>query len=162
MAQEELARITASPLRRLIGVGAMLGLGALMVYMVFTTPTMGLGWKALLFVMGVTALWVAQIMWQATSHALILTEEALTDSDGTLVARLDQIAKVDRSPFAMKPSNGFVMTLKEPGPRVWRPGLWWRAGRRVAIGGVTSGAQTRPVADIMTHLIADKDEKTGL
>jgi hypothetical protein len=159
MAKQELARITASQSRRVIGVGALMGLGALMFYMGLSTQGMHFAWKATLCVLGVGALWASQIMWQATGHVLILTDDALTDSDGTLVARLDQIAKVDRGMFAMKPSNGFLVILKEPAPHVWRPGLWWRLGRRVAIGGVTSGSQTRPVADIMTHLLTEKAEK---
>ena len=80
------------------------------------------------------------------------------DSDGTVIARLDNIEKVDRSAFAMKPSNGFLIILKEPGPRVWRPGLWWRLGRRVAVGGVTNGAHTRPMADMMKLKLAGDQE----
>lgn len=157
MAQDELARITASASRRVIGVGSMMGLGALMVYVALSTPEMAFGWKGLLVLLGIAALVLAQLMWQSTGHALILTEDSLTDSDGTVVARLDDVAKVDRGMFAMKPSNGFIVLLKEPGPWAWRPGLWWRLGRRVAIGGVTAGSQTRPVADIMIHLLSERD-----
>lgn len=157
MAQQELARITASASRRVIGVGSMMGLGALVVYVALSTPEMALGWKAVLVALGIVGLVLAQLMWQSTGHVLILTEEALTDSDGTVVARLENVAKVDRGMFAMKPSNGFLVILKEPGPRAWRPGLWWRLGRRVAVGGVTAGSQTRPVADVMIHLLHDRD-----
>ena len=153
MAAEELARITTSAPRRVIGVGSMLGLGALMLWLSLTTADMALPWKLLLAVIGGGAVWAGQVMWEATGHALILTEDALTDSDGTVVARLDQIEKVDRGMFAMKPSNGFLIILKKPAPRVWRLGLWWRWGRRIAIGGVTARSQTRPLADIMTHLL---------
>lgn len=159
MATQELARITASATRRVIGVGAMLGLGALLLYMALATGGMHLLWQLTLAAVGLGALWLAQKTWTATGHALVLTEEALTDSDGTVLARLDQIERVDRSAFAMKPSNGFLVILKEPGPRVWRPGLWWRMGRRVAIGGVTAGSQTRPVADIMTQLLMQSKDK---
>lgn len=157
MAEEELARITTSASRRLIGVVSMLGLGGLMLWMAFMTAGMALGWKVMLIALGAGALWAGQVMWQATGHSLILTEEALTDSDGTVVARLDEIEKVDRGMFAMKPSNGFIIILKEPGSRVWRLGLWWRLGRRVAIGGVTAASQTKPVADIMTHLLSQRN-----
>lgn len=156
MANEELARITASPGRRLIGVVAMGGLGALLLYLALSEAGMEMIWKLLLAVGGGLALWLAHRTWEATGHALILTEEALSDSDGTVLARLDNIELVDRSAFAMKPSNGFLIVLKEPAPRVWRPGLWWRLGRRVAIGGVTSGAHTRPVADIMKLKLAER------
>ena len=146
----EIARITASVSRRVIGVGAMLLLGGLLVYVGLSTPGMGLAYAGLLVVLGLAALWLAVRMWEVTGHALILTDEAFVDSDGTVIARLDEIEKVDRSMFAMKPSNGFLIVLKEPGARVWRPGLWWRMGKRVAIGGVTAGSATKPMADMNT------------
>lgn len=154
MAAEEEMRISASPGRRLIGVGTMTALGALVLYLALTEAGMGLGWKLVLAAGGGVALWLAHRMWEATGHALILTEEALMDSDGTVIAELDNIEKVDRSAFAMKPSNGFLIVLKVPGPRVWRPGLWWRIGRRVAVGGVTNGAHTRPMADMIKLKLA--------
>ncbi|CUH77877.1 hypothetical protein [Tropicibacter naphthalenivorans] len=153
MQDTEIARVSASAPRRVIGVAAMMGLGALLLYVALATPP-SLMWQAFLVVLGIAALWGGQMLWQATGHALILTEEALVDSDGTVVARLEDIAKVDRSPFALKPSNGFLLILKEPSSRVWRPGLWWRTGKRVAVGGVTSGAETKPVADMIALRIA--------
>lgn len=146
---EELMRIETSAPRRVIGVGAMLLLGALLVWVAFSEPPENRLWQLFLVVVGGFALWFSARMWEATGHALILTEEALIDSDGTVLARLDEIEKVDRSAFAMKPSNGFLILLKSPAKRAWRPGLWWRWGKRIAVGGVTSGAATKPVADMM-------------
>jgi hypothetical protein len=154
MPDTELARITASAPRRLIGVGTMLCLGALLVYVGFATPGIALPYAVLLIGLGIAALWLSARMWQTTGHALVLTEEAFTDSDGTVIARLDEIEKVDRSMFAMKPSNGFVIILKEKAATAWRPGLWWRMGRRVAVGGVTAGSATKPVADMIALRIA--------
>ena len=156
MAEEELARITASAPRRVIGVVAMAGLGGLLIYVGMAEPPARLGWQVFLLVLGGFALWFATRLWESTSHALILTEDALVDSDGTVLARLDEIEKVDRSMFAMKPSNGFLIILKAPGTRAWRPGLWWRMGRRVAIGGVTAGSATKPVADLMTVKLQER------
>ena len=154
---QELARIETSAGRRVIGVGAMCVLGALLLYVALAEPPAHFLWQAFLLVLGGFALWFATRMWEATSHALILTDEALVDTDGTVLARLDEIAKVDRSTFAMKPSNGFLVILKAPQSRAWRPGLWWRMGRRIAIGGVTSGAATKPVADMIAVQIATQD-----
>lgn len=155
-AQEELARIETSASRRLIGVGAMLLLGALLVYVALAEPPANVAWQLFLLAVGAFALWFSARMWASTGHALILTKDALSDSDGTVIATMDQIAKVDRSMFAMKPSNGFLLILKEPGARAWRPGLWWRIGKRVAVGGVTSGAATKPVADMIAFQLAER------
>lgn len=153
MSDTELARIKASAPRRVIGAGAMIGLGGLMLYLALATPPANPVWLVFLIGCGLFALWLAQVLWISTSRELILTDDALRDDQGKLVAQIDQIEKVDRGAFAMKPSNGFVIFLKEPAPRAWFPGLWWRLGKRVAIGGVTSGAQTKPVADIITMKI---------
>jgi hypothetical protein len=146
---QELARIRASAPRRVIGVSVMSLLGALVLYVGMAVPPQNLLWQIFLLVAGVSALLVAQLMWRATALDLVLTKEALTDTAGEELARLDNIARVERSAFAMKPSNGFLIVLKSPEKTVWRPGLWWRMGRRVAIGGVTAGSQTKPVADMI-------------
>ncbi|MFZ7093211.1 hypothetical protein [Primorskyibacter sp. 2E233] len=157
MEHEELARIGASAPRRMIGVGALLGLGGLLLYVGLATPMNSVLWQAVLIVCGLIALWASQMMWRATAIELILTEEGLFEDTGAVLARMDEIAKVDRSPFALKPSNGFLIILKEARPRAWRPGLWWRTGKRVAVGGVTSSGVTKPVADIMILRIAQRD-----
>ncbi|WP_425099745.1 hypothetical protein [Tropicibacter sp. S64] len=158
MEQNELGRIGASAGRRMIGVGALMGLGALLLYLGLATPMDSVLWQGVLILAGLGALWGSERMWKATGVVLVLTEEGLFEENGTVLARFDNIAKVDRSPFAMKPSNGFLVLLKEPMPRAWRPGLWWRTGKRLAIGGVTSGGVTKPVADIMTLRLVQRDD----
>ncbi|KUF12607.1 hypothetical protein [Pseudoponticoccus marisrubri] len=161
MSDGEVMRISASGPRRVIGVGALVGLGALLLYMALGTPEMAMPFRLGVGLGGALALWVSQLMWEVTGHALILTETDLRDSDGTVIARLDDIARVDRGAFAMKPSNGFLIVLKTSGPRAWRPGLWWRLGRRVAVGGVTAGSQTRPMADVIKVKIAEARGEAG-
>ncbi|WP_136443100.1 hypothetical protein [Pacificoceanicola onchidii] len=157
MDQNELARIGASAGRRVIGVGALLGLGALLLYVALVTPFANVIWQGAMIACGLAAIWGSQAMWRATSIELILTEEGLFEDNGAVLALMDNVEKVDRSPFAMKPSNGFLIILREPMPRAWRPGLWWRTGKRVAVGGVTSGGVTKPVADIMTLRVKQRD-----
>jgi hypothetical protein len=47
----------------------------------------------------------------------------------------------------MKPSNGFTVVMETKQPRAWAPGLWWRVGRRVGVGGVTGASQTKFMAE---------------
>ena len=153
MSDEVLATVHASPPRRAMGFGTLAGLGVLLLYIAFMQPP-ALHWQVFLIVLGAGALWLAQHMWQVTGRHLELTATELRDSDGTVLARVEDIASVDRSAFAMKPSNGFSIKTHRPQARCWRPGMWWRIGRRVAVGGVTPGSQTRPMADIISMLIA--------
>lgn len=140
--------------RRIIGITLLLVLGGLVLYLAFLQPPANPLWQVFLIGMGLISLWFAYRMQEATTRKLYLTEAALTDSDGTVLARVEDIVAVNRGAFAIKPSNGFILTLKNPAPRVWQPGLWWRLGRRVAVGGVTPGAQARPMADIIAVMIA--------
>lgn len=149
-----IARVSATPARRVIGVGTLAALGGLLLWLLVAEPPAEIHWQAVLLVLGVAALWMAQQMWRATARDLILTEEGLSDSSGAVLARVEQIAKVDRSMFAMKPSNGFLIQLNEKQPRGWQPGLWWRMGKRVAVGGVTAGRDTKPMADALSMLVA--------
>lgn len=148
-----LAEVHASASRRVIGISMLVFLGGLLIYVAMDTAPEP-GWQIFLVATGVAALWLATKMVQATRGVLTLTETELRDSDGTVLARIDDITKIDRGMFALKPSNGFTLLLKESGPRCWRPGLWWRLGRRVAIGGVTPGSQTRPMADLIAAKVA--------
>ncbi|MGJ8602708.1 MAG: hypothetical protein ACSHXH_01185 [Marivita sp.] len=143
--------------RRVIGITMLLALGGLVLYLAFVQPPSNLLWHAFLIGMGLFALWLAFRLQEATTRKLYLTETALTDSDGKVLARIEDIATVNRGAFAIKPSNGFMLTLKNPAPREWQPGLWWRIGRRVAVGGVTPGGQARPMADIIAVMLARRD-----
>lgn len=158
MAERELAEITASAPRRVIGVGAMLILGALLLYLAMSSPPANLFWQVFLLVIGGLALWLSQKMWRATAATLVLTETELREQGGPVLARIEDVVRVERGMLAMKPSNGFNLVLRDKAPRAWRPGLWWRMGRKVAVGGVTAGSQTRPVADIILLKVHQRDE----
>lgn len=120
--------------------------------------SLGAGWVAMLLVFSAAVFWVAWSLWRATAFRLVLTEEALIEEalDGTpgrVLCQLDDIAGVERGTFAFKPSNGFVVRLKTPAPRAWAPGLWWRFGKRVGVGGVTPSGQGKAMADVIAARI---------
>lgn len=155
MPEEVLAVVKASQPRRIFGVTTMAGLGVLLLYLaLFTTPD--IPWRLFLIALATGALFLAVRMWRATESFLELTETELRDVDGTVVARVADITVVERGAFAMKPSNGFVIKTKTAQPRAWRPGLWWRMGKRIAVGGVTPGSQSKIMADTLALLIAVK------
>lgn len=150
---EKLVEIQPSRFRRAFGVGVLGLLGLLLLYLgLGRSHSSGLA-QLSLSLMGALSLFGAQRMWRATSLALILTSESLVDGAGREIAQVDNIERVDRGMFAMKPSNGFNMRLSEPRPRAWAPGLWWRMGRRVGVGGTLSGGQSRLMADTLTALV---------
>ncbi len=155
MSDEVLATVQAAPARRWMAVGMLLVLGAMLIYVALTTPS-DLHWRAFLLITGGAALWMGDRLRRATEHALELTETELRSTDGTVLARIDQIETVERGAFAFKPSNGFLITLHASGPRVWHPGLWWRIGRRVGVGGVVAAAQTKFMSEILSAQVAER------
>ncbi|NBB81601.1 MAG: hypothetical protein GVY36_19530, partial [Verrucomicrobia bacterium] len=91
-------------------------------------------------------------------HVLELTREELRSTDGTVIARVEEIEHLDRGFFAFKPSNGFLMRLSTKKKARWEPGLWWCLGRRVGIGGVTPGSQSKAMAEIIAALMHQRSE----
>ncbi|MFD2738408.1 hypothetical protein ACFSUD_02385 [Sulfitobacter aestuarii] len=150
---EVLARLTASKGRRFIGFAALVLLGAMILYLALT-GTVGAGWRMVLLAFGLAALWAGERMRRATASGVELTAHVLRDADGTLIARIEEIVRLDRGAFAFKPSNGFLLRTRQPAPRRWRPGLWWRVGRRIGIGGMTPGDQTKVMAELIAEMLA--------
>lgn len=158
MNQDILATIEASAPRRAFGVGVLGLLGLILIYVALSQPPSNPAWGVFLVVLGAGALWVGYQMWEATRGRIELTETQLRTSDGTLIANVDAIRSLDRGMFAFKPSNGFMLRLNCKTPRRWRPGLWWSLGDRVGVGGVTSAAQTKAMAEIISAMIASRQD----
>ena len=159
-ADDILATARAATGRRALGMGALMLLGGMMIYVALAGSPEPV-WRVFLLVMGLGALWMADAMRRATAGQIELTGTVLRDSDGTVIATLDEIEAIDRGFFAFKPSNGFLLRTRAPGPRTWRPGLWWRAGRRIGVGGMTPGHQTKYMSEIIATILARRELDAG-
>ena len=151
---ETVAELRATGMRRWIGVGTMFGLGALLLWLALSQRFDHFGWQILLLVLAGGALYAAMRMQQATAEHLVLTENGLYDNTGYLLASYDNIRTVERGMLALKPSNGFMIVTETPLKARWRPGLYWVFGRRIGVGGMTSGADAKFVADMMNMQMA--------
>ena len=159
-------RIAPSPVRRALGVGMLVALGAALMAVALARPPEALGWRLFLLAAGVGALWLSRAMWRASARGLVLSEAGLREEgEGRWLAPISpaapaapgeaaaSIVGVERGAFALKPSNGFLLRLAAPGPRAWAPGVWWRLGRRVGVGGVLRAAETRAAAEAIDVLL---------
>lgn len=155
MNDEVLAVLTVSGARRWFGLSVQGALGAMLIYLGFTLSA-AFGWQLFLIVVGGFALWSTVAMHRATAVGLELTKDELRSEAGECVAKVAEITRVERGMFAFKPSNGFVITLAAKAPRAWRPGVWWRIGRRIGVGGVTSAPQAKFMAEMLTALINER------
>ncbi len=154
--------IVPSAPRRVFGTGVLYALGAVLIYVALTNPP-SLVYAVFLIGFGAVSLFGGYTMWQVTGRMIELTEDELRLSDGTLICKTADLHKVDRSFFAFKPSNGFLLTTKARYPTMWAPGLLWRFGKRIGVGGVTPGSDSKIMADTIAAMIATRDgEVPGL
>jgi hypothetical protein len=143
--------IEPSQPRRVAGVAMLTALGAITLLLALARPPEAIGLRAAFLLGGLGALWFARRLWRATASGLVLDAAGLREAEGqgrTVVA-MDGLLRVERGPFAFKPSNGFLLKTRIPGPGVWRPGVWWRIGRRVGVGGVLNAAHARAAAEVL-------------
>lgn len=157
MSDPVLAVLEASPPRRFLGTGMLSLLGGLLIYLAFALPLSAA--QLLLILSGLAGLFAATRLHAATEQVIELTATQLRVKDGIVLAELDNIEKVERGAFAFKPSNGFLVTLKQAGPRRWAPGLFWAFSRKIGVGGVTGLPQTKAMAEALAILIAERDVK---
>lgn len=151
---EVMMTVKASRPRLLFGTVLQGVLGALLIHVAFSNPPAAMLWQLFLIVLGALVLWNAVSTWKAGQRTIELTDEVLRDSTGAVICRTDEIEQVSRGALAFKPARGFALLLREPGRRVWVPGLWWRIGRRVGVGGITTAAETRIMAEMIEAMIA--------
>jgi hypothetical protein len=154
---EVLARITPKPARRIFATGVTGLLGVILIYIAATFPPADLIWLAFLIAAGVISILWAWRLWQASAVVLELTRTEMREEGGRQLFRVEDVDRVDASAFAFKPAAGFLVHLTVRQPRVYAPGLWWRAGRRVAIGGVTGRAEGKAVVELLNVMIADRE-----
>lgn len=150
------AKVWASPIRRGFACAVLYGLAILLFYIALVRPP-ALLWLIFLLAFGGAVLFIAERLRAATRNEILLTAESVSDSNGRVLAQMADIVSVERGAFALKPSNGFTLVLRERAPRAWVPGMWWRLGRRVGVGGVTGAGPAKFMAEQIALRIARRD-----
>ena len=155
MSDPVIAQLKASPVRRGLALFVMMVLGFLLLYLAITTDA-GFFNKVFLVFLATVVLWMARAMQLGTAGYIELRVTGLFFEDGRILALIDDIVRVERGAFAFKPSNGFVVSLKQKTARAWIPGLYWKFGSRIGIGGVTAPSDAKFMADALAVLIAGR------
>ena len=146
---ETLAVVRPAPARRvaLIIVTSLLGFALLSIGL--DAPEGGIWLRVTFVIAGVGMLWGGWWVWRNSAVDLVLTTLDLRQSDGRIICALADVTRVERGLAALRPATGFALYLREPMPLAWVPGLWWRRGRRVGIGGMTTRAGAKALADVI-------------
>jgi hypothetical protein len=130
-----------------------------------TPPAAPLG-IVFLIAVGALALYVSYLVWQVSGRSLHLTADELCDDQGQVLCLVKDIKTVERGALAFKPSGGFVVVLKTRVARGWAPGLWWKFGKRIGVGGVVSSGAGKAMADVLAARVQtlaheEQDQKTA-
>ncbi|MFV0246077.1 MAG: hypothetical protein ACK5IB_13835 [Qingshengfaniella sp.] len=142
-----LATLSVSSPRRLIAVVALAGLVVMMAAAALVGTTVA--GRVLPLIAAAAMGWGLIAFWKTGAGQIVLTDTGLFDDAGRCLCTLDNIERIERGAFAVKPSNGFVLRLHAPQGRGWVPGLWWRMGRRLGVGGITRPAEAKKMADLL-------------
>ncbi len=157
MQSDVIATITPNPLRRAISVSVIAALGGALILLGLAADGLGLAGQLVLAGGGAAVLVLAERLRRATALTLELAGDRLVDGAGRVLCRIDDVSRVERGALAFKPANGFVLHLRAPmPPRVWAPGLWWRFGRRVGVGGAVTPAQARFMAEAIDARVSQR------
>jgi len=150
---EILIGVDASPIRRLIGVMALLALCAIVLwhgYQRYSDSGEGL----ITMLIALAGIYGALRFWQSSSIGLVLTPTELRETGGRQVVRVADITSVNREAFGIiKPTNGFVIVTRESLPAAISPGIWWRLGRRIGIGGLTGAGEGKAMAELLQEML---------
>ncbi|WP_022705330.1 hypothetical protein [Pseudorhodobacter ferrugineus] len=157
-AEPVLARLDVSQPRRVIGVAVQIALGVVLVSLAISFPREQMALRLAMLILGGLMFFAAQLTWRATTVGLVLTASGVRDDNGRLLAEMGNVREVSRGAFALKPSHGFSLVLFQGMGFAWVPGLWWRIGKRVGIGGVTPSQPARYMAETIAALVAQRPE----
>lgn len=149
---EVLIVLAPAPARRVVTLAMLYTLAGLLIYVVFTQPPTSTLLMVFVLVLAACVLWLAIATMRATRGGIVLTRKELRTDGGRVLCRVEDVKAVDRGAFAFKPSGGFLVRLKGSAARGWAPGLWWRFGRSLGIGGVTSAAPAKAMAELLSEL----------
>ncbi|MGR3662481.1 MAG: hypothetical protein ACU0CA_15070 [Paracoccaceae bacterium] len=144
-----LTEIEPSIMRRAVAIFMAFGVGLVLVYTSLMNPPESVMWRGTMLLVGIGALFLSDLVRRATVYKIVMTHDVIRDTAGRVLCRMEDIKAVERSALAFKPSNGFLIITKTPQSRTWAPGLWWRFGRRIGVGGVTSAAQAKVMANLV-------------
>lgn len=154
---EPILTIRPSQGRRWAGILGLAALGLLLIW-VAAAGRPALIWQAFYVAAGLGALWVGLRMYRATQDGLVLTAREIRTVSGRVLTPVENVRVVERGAFAFKPSQGFLIRLKEPAGRGWAPGLYWQRGRLLGVGGVLNGGHTRAMAELIASLLYERDD----
>ncbi len=156
--EDILCRLAPSKPRLWIGTFAVAGVAAVILW-IAATGTFTPASRFLVAVFGVLMGLGAYKFYRSADVSLEFDGKTLSETgDGRVLAELDNIKRIERGALAFKPSSGFLIVLKaKAGPNAWVPGMWWRLGRHVGVGGIVPSHAGKFMAEMIEMRVAARD-----
>ena len=148
-------KIKPSAGRRIFGIIILCLVAVIMMNYAFGDKAQSIVLRFILLLMAVVFLWQAQANLRFIGAALILKREGLFDDQGALICSLSNINQIDRGWISFKPSNGLLVRMHKPMALKWSPGLYWRFGKSLGIGGMVSPVLTKEMSDKLLLLMQE-------
>ena len=99
------------------------------------------------------ALWFKRFLKRYSKVGFQINSTGLYDLETNLICKIDDIHKVDVSPYTFKSANGFIVFSKTKSKFRSVPGLYWRLGNRISIGGLISKNESKFLSTTLLALI---------
>ena len=101
--------------------------------------------------------WFRRFLRSYKKIGFVINELGFFNLDKTLICSIENIDKVDVSPYTFKSANGFIIHLRTSGTLKFVPGLFWQVGRRISIGGMISKSESKYLSNTLISFIGSKD-----
>ena len=106
----------------------------------------------------ISILWFRRFLSRYSKIGFVISTDGLFDLNMDLICTIDDIKKIDVSPYTFKSANGFIILLKTKSSFKSIPGLYWRVGKRISIGGLVSKNESK----LLSGRLIEMFEKTSM
>jgi len=90
----------------------------------------------------------------AKAEAEAAKKDGILDRVGTILIASAAIPGV--FPPVLIDGMLYAVVLRSPARFKWVPGLYWRVGRRIGVGGATHPSQAKAMAELLASLLIDR------
>ena len=106
-------------------------------------------------------LWFIRFLKRYSKIGFLINQSGLFNIDGSVICEIDDIERIDVSPYTFKSANGFIVILKTKSSFKSIPGLYWRLGKRLSIGGLVSKNESKFLSQTLLSFFEENKNKPG-
>ena len=113
----------------------------------------------LLPIIVILAFWFKNFLKKYSKVGFLINEQGLFNLDKSPICKMHEIDRVDASPYTFKSANGFIIILKTKNSFESVPGLYWKVGKRISIGGLVSKNESKFLSGLLLQFLEEQKLK---